>query len=578
MTKMIHNLVPHPKRVRETGGDCAWADVRVERSLDGALAPEAYRLFITPHSVRMEASGEAGFFYAGKTLEQLRLLTGATCHCMEIEDEPDQRLRGYMLDISRCKVPRMEQLFRLVDLLAFFKYNQLQLYTEHTFAYKGHEEVWEGASPMTPEQMRELVAYGRERFIELVPNQNALGHMERWLRHEAYHPLAESPDGFHHPLMGWRPHGTVLYPCAESLRLVDGLLDQLLPCFDSEWIHLGCDEPWELGQGRSQERAEEEGRHAIFRDHVNALHGLAARRGKRLLFWSDELRGDPDRIHDFPKDIVPVVWGYEADHDFDAECEAYAKAGYDFIIAPGDSSWNSFTGRLDAAAVNIERAARAARRHEALGMLLTSWGDHGHQQVWPAQLPGILTFASAAWNLSAMGETSLEQALDDFVFRDPERALGQFWSDMARLDAHIPAKISQANSSFPYDALYAAKGRVRKALRPFDRDCLFQALHRLAEYEKELGRAAPACPDALWLLDESRLALEMTRYGLHRAEAIGKDQDVEAVFSGWEKCLRLYRKVWLRRNREGGLAESLGHLIDSAPPGHLRELPPEGPG
>ena len=55
-----------------------------------------------------------------------------------------------MLDISRDKVPTMPTLFALVDRLAEWKINQLQLYIEHTFAYRGHEEVWRNADPMTP--------------------------------------------------------------------------------------------------------------------------------------------------------------------------------------------------------------------------------------------------------------------------------------------------------------------------------------------------------------------------------------------------------------------------------------------
>ena len=52
-------------------------------------------------------------------------------------------VRAYMLDISRDKVPTMGTLKLLVDLLARFDYNQFQLYTEHTFAYQNHKEVWQ---------------------------------------------------------------------------------------------------------------------------------------------------------------------------------------------------------------------------------------------------------------------------------------------------------------------------------------------------------------------------------------------------------------------------------------------------
>ena len=89
-----------------------------------------------------------------------------------------------MLDISRNRVPTMQTLLELVDLLASWKINQLQLYTEHTFAYRNHPIVWADASPMTGEEILALDAYCRERFIELVPNQNSYGHMTPWLIHD----------------------------------------------------------------------------------------------------------------------------------------------------------------------------------------------------------------------------------------------------------------------------------------------------------------------------------------------------------------------------------------------------------
>lgn len=90
----------------------------------------------------------------------------------------------------------METLYALIDKLAAWKINELQLYMEHTFAYTGHEEVWKDASPFTAEEIHALDAYCKERYIDLVPCQSCLGHMERWLKHPRYRDLAEKPEGF----------------------------------------------------------------------------------------------------------------------------------------------------------------------------------------------------------------------------------------------------------------------------------------------------------------------------------------------------------------------------------------------
>ena len=157
-----------------------------------------------------------------------------------------------MLDVSRCKVPTMETMYELIDLLSDLRYNELQLYIEHTFAFKNHEIVWQDFSPLTGEEIEQIDQYCQEHFIELVPNLNSFGHFERWLRHKPYKQLAECPEGFRRddPFMV-RDHGSVLKPNQESLDFIDSLYDEYLPHFSSKKFNVGLDEPWELGQGLS---------------------------------------------------------------------------------------------------------------------------------------------------------------------------------------------------------------------------------------------------------------------------------------------------------------------------------------
>ena len=70
-----------------------------------------------------------------------------------------------MLDVSRCKVPRMDELFRLIELIARLGYNELQLYIEHTFAFSKHETVWQDASPITAEEIRKIDEFCAGRFM-----------------------------------------------------------------------------------------------------------------------------------------------------------------------------------------------------------------------------------------------------------------------------------------------------------------------------------------------------------------------------------------------------------------------------
>jgi len=123
----------------------------------------AYRLSINDEGVSILASDDAGLLYGACTLRQLLPgdLAGGTEALMlpktTIVDWPDIPHRGVMLDISRDRVPTLETLFGLVDLLASWKVNQLQLYMEHTFAYAGHEMVWRDASPLRAAEIRRAI-------------------------------------------------------------------------------------------------------------------------------------------------------------------------------------------------------------------------------------------------------------------------------------------------------------------------------------------------------------------------------------------------------------------------------------
>ena len=134
-------------------------------------------------------------------------------------------VRSYMLDISRDKVPTMGTLKQLVEILEKFNYNQLQLYTEHTFAYSKHEAVWKDASPMTAQEVRELDLFCAMHGIDLVPNQNSFGHLERWLVKPEYNHLAELPHGGAPlPWGGFKKDPTTLCPTdPASLEFLAGL-------------------------------------------------------------------------------------------------------------------------------------------------------------------------------------------------------------------------------------------------------------------------------------------------------------------------------------------------------------------
>ncbi|MBI5959697.1 MAG: beta-N-acetylhexosaminidase, partial [Chloroflexi bacterium] len=249
--------------------------------------PEGYHLTIQPSGISLVANDARGAFYGVMTLVQLAQMYNRRLPTLEIEDWPDFPVRGVMLDISRDRVPTMETLYHLIDLLASWKINQFQLYTEHTFAYQRHRVVWEHASPITAEQILALDAYCRERYIELVPNQNSFGHMHRWFKHAPYKALAETETEFLSPWGNMLPPFSLSPAVPGVLNLLEELYAELLPNFTSGMFNVGCDETVDLGLGRSKTLVEQKGKGRVYLDFLLEIYRRVQSHGRTMQFWGD---------------------------------------------------------------------------------------------------------------------------------------------------------------------------------------------------------------------------------------------------------------------------------------------------
>jgi len=555
--------------------DAAAPAIRVTVTASATLPVDGYELHVTESSVQVSASSEAGAFYGICTLAQLIGLApedgaGVRLPALVIRDFPDFAARGVMLDVSRDRVPRMDTLFCLIDKLAGFKINQLQLYMEHTFAYAGHETVWRDASPFTPSELDELDRYTADRFIELVPNQNSFGHMQRWVTHARYRPLAECPDGFEHP---WNPTREPYGLCATdpaSLAFLDELYGQLLPHFRSTQFNVGLDETIDLGLGRSAAECAERGTERVYLEFLHRIHGLLAARGKKLQFWGDIINNKPELIPELPRDAVALEWGYEAEHPFAERAQRYRESQLQFYVCPGTSSWNSIGGRTGNAIANICSAATAGYDNGAHGLLVTDWGDNGHLQPQPVSELGLVLSALVSWDVNAARQPEaipLSALLDRYSFADESGTLGQLVYDLGQVYALAGAQ--EINCSLLFSLLTSRDGHYDPTRVSIEN--LESALARVRELRGRLPSARPSGPDGALVLEELAWVARAMEFGcllgLERA-ALGFDAPLSQVPA--QKRLVLSRMLaelleqhtrnWLRRSRPGGLRDSRRRL------------------
>jgi len=574
--------------VQETGADvsCRVAvDSTTSTDEPRVVVPtdESYRLRIDRACIAIQAATPTGLFRAAATLRQWiasegrQTDAGLEVSAVEIEDRPDFGVRGAMLDVSRNRVPTMAYLKRLIDRLAEWKVNHLQLYVEHTYAYTDHEEVWRDASPFTAEEIRKLDACCRERFIELTPNQNSFGHFHRWLVHDRYRPLAEVPEGFRHPFSIDPEPFSLCATDPRVLELLASLYDELLPQFGSRRFNVGLDETFDLGRGRSAEACEERSKPAVYLDFLRQVHGLVTKRHREMLFWGDIILEHPEVIDRIPEDAVALCWGYEADHPFADQCARLAASGRQFWVCPGTSSWNSFGGRLRNAIGNLALAATAGRDAGAQGYLITDWGDHGHLQPTPiAELP-LSIGAGFAWSVDAARKAAsaterTEEAwlghARHFVY-DGDDTMARTVIDLGAIDLDCGGPAMNGTTLF-YLLRFIDDDLTHRRFRRLSIARLQRTFARLASIRERLA-AGGADPNHAPLDWTCRLMAWCCRLGIERLTA-GRggqlDELAPSVRASLAADLRRVADdlpdVWLPTSREGGLRLSRDLLLRAA--------------
>jgi hypothetical protein len=478
--------------------------------------PEGYALTIRKSGIQIYFRAEAGLRAALTTLRQLFRIYRRRLPCLAIRDYPDFSKRGVMLDISRGRVPSLRTLLDLVELLAGFKVNEFQLYTEHTFAYRNYRPVWKGWGPLTGREIEELDARCQALGIDLVPNQNSIGHLRYWLEYPPLKKLAEVSEPYESADGTFLRYPTTLAPNhPDTLPFLRELYDELLPHFSSANFNVGCDETWDLGRGQSRALCEKKGKGRVYLDFLKKIHREVSGRHRRMQFWGDIILHYPELIRELPKDVIALNWGYEKDHPFEREASTFAKSKLPFYVCPGTSTWMSLIGRHDTAFANLRHAAEAGRKQGALGYLNTDWGDGGHPQPLAVSYVPYVVGAAVSWCASSFDESLLVPVLSRDVFDDPTQRTAK--TALALGFAHRKFKYFAANIT-PFGAVIAAPRPETREL--FCRDGLKYyariaekniraALEEVEEQRAELKRSQCVRADKTVLTLELDLAARM---------------------------------------------------------------------
>ena len=464
---------------------CAQAGDIVIRQTDSAKA-QSYVLDIEKDGITL-SGGEAGLWHGMQTLRQILEQTGAILPCLHIEDEPDLPNRGYYFDCTRGRIPTMEWLKKLVDRMAYYKLNQLQLYIEHTYLFRGMTELWRDDTPLTAAEIMELDRYCVERGVELVPSLSSFGHLYKLLSTKEYARLCELPDSDKQPfsVRGRMAHHTINTADPDSLALIKRMIGEFMELFSSRQFNFCADETFDLGRGRSKALVEEKGKDHVYIGFIRELARFLLDNGRRPMFWGDVIWSFPEMIKEMPEETICLNWGYLWNQR-EEETKWMHDAGAVQYCCPGCCSWNELVPLNWTAYNNIMRMCNYARKYDAIGVLNTDWGDYLHVCHPDFTAVGMIYGAAFSWNSDIPEYEEMNRRISCLEYHDPT---GRF--------LEIVAKVSE-NTAFEWHSV-CGYWEMKRGLEEFREDYtkmiqdelnLFDGVDeknaRLREIEKEL--------------------------------------------------------------------------------------------
>lgn len=385
---------------------------------------ESYTLLISQDRIRLSADGPLGILRGFETFLQLVIPcasepAGFCVPFVEIRDQPRFAWRGLSLDVSRHFIP-VDGIKRTIDGLAAVKLNVLHWHLSDDQGFRVESKKYprlqqQGSDGMfyTQAEIRDVVAYARDRGVRIVPEFDVPGHSTSWL--PGYPNLASKPGPFQIVHDKGDPTG-VMDPTKDSTySFLDSFFGEMTKLFPDEYFHIGGDEvsakewtsqPRIRSFMKSKKLANAKALQAYFNKR---LQKILAKYGKKMVGWDEILAPD------LPKNIMIQSW-----RGTKSLAEA-ARQGYPGILSAGyyldllQSSGQHYAVdplQGDAAALDPEEQARI------LGGEAAQWEELVTEETLDAKLwPRLAAIAERFWSPQSVTDAGAMYARLDSVNR-----------------------------------------------------------------------------------------------------------------------------------------------------------------
>lgn len=509
----------------------------VEINIEGTSG-QGYKILLED-KIQVFAQSTAAAFYAMQTIRQI--VKSGYYDVSEITDAPDYETRGFYFDITRGRIPTMAALKELVDNLAYYKVNMLQLYVEHVFPFKEYDGIYQRTGYMTAEETKELDAYCRENFIELVPSLSCFGHLYELLSDDRYKDLCELVN-YKPQTIDWQQrmaHHTINPLDERSIEIIKSLIDQYAPLFTSDKFNICCDETFDLGTDRNKGKNKGQ----IYVDFVSKIIKHVKSKGKTPMMWGDVINAHYDLIDQIDEDVILLSWGYSANVNSDT-INKVRDSGRKQYVCPGCNNWTSLIEMLNQSIPNITKMAKYGYEAGAQGLLNTCWGDYGHISPIYACMYSVIFAAAKSWNVNCEYK-NFDMAMDKYYYGYKGASkIVKAISYSYRSCYWYELVCDYSNRQFGNDVMKCWRIASPDELRASFAECEDVIPYLMAtKWENESAR------EALLVVAQGTQCMAAMLMSLQTGEKLGYNM------SDAEEWIKEYGKIYLKESKMGELKE-----------------------
>lgn len=377
--------------------------------LNEEIKDQSYELEINEEGIYIRSFTSVGAFYAAITLSQLiDHAKDNQLPFVKILDYPNLALRGVSDDISRGQVSTLENFKRIISHLARYKMNAYIPYIEDVLKFDKFPSIGVNRGALTKAEVKAIVDFAKQHFIEVIPAFQTLGHYENILSQEEFIKYAEFPGA------------ASLCVSDDSVYIfLEDMLKEVFELFPTKYFHMGADESYDVGLGRSKHLLETKSLGEVHADHYKKVYDICKKYGKEVLMYGDIILQHPELLSLIPKDITIVDWHYRSDDNYPST-KKIDDYGFKYFVSP--SVWNfltTFPTNINALP-NIQYIIREGIKYDASGMINSNWGDFGAETIKELNLYGYAWSAQCSWNheQSQLAEFSSNYFKDFFDLDD----------------------------------------------------------------------------------------------------------------------------------------------------------------